>query len=606
MSLPPYLKSAAESVWRKKHSTLRDYYKANYDPKYFQFDKYQLEIDPDEPMESVDSYDPARRQLEIIKCVHSFPYFCHKFVKILHPTKGLVPFIMFKYQHNVIKDYENNRFNIISKFRQGGLTTVTLLWGMYKCMFQTDQQIMLLSKTDREATDIGMMIDRAAENLPDWLRPKKDGKWNDHLKMFTETGSSVKFYSPQAARGKSVTFLIIDEAAFIEDMDKHWKAMWPVLSTGGSCTLVSTVNGIGNWYYQTYIEAKEKRNLFHVIDLDYWEHPDYNNPKWVAEQKAQLGEKGFLQEVLREFLGSGETYFSSKIVRELTEQTMNNCPSKKLFAKWVNLQGFASTVESESNKGALWVWKEPVDGRDYIIGADCAEGQAENNDNSCFQVIDQITCEQVAEFYSNTVPPNAFSQILKEVCIYYNNALLVVENMGPGIAVLNTLQNHLFYDNIYFENKKGNPKPGVRMGQVNRPLFLETLQSRLINQSMRINSIRFTNELGTFEYNPGTRKAQAQKGKHDDAIMAMCIALFVRDQMQQDIPMGANMESQQGVGKLSNEVYEEIKRELMDGNPEEILEMSNDMMFDDDDHMSNTEALRFRRKYNNLLKEFGW
>jgi hypothetical protein len=144
------------------------------------------------------------------------------------------------------------------------------------------------------------------------------------------------------------------------------------------------------------------------------------------------------------------------------------------------------------------------------------------------------------------------------------------------------------------------------MGQVNRPLFLETLQSRLINQSMRINSIRFTNELGTFEYNPGTRKAQAQKGKHDDAIMAMCIALFVRDQMQQDIPMGANMESQQGVGKLSNEVYEEIKRELMDGNPEEILEMSNDMMFDDDDHMSNTEALRFRRKYNNLLKEFGW
>jgi len=605
MSLPPYLKSAAESVWRKKHSTLRDYYKANYDPKYFQFDKYQLEIDPDEPMESVDSYDPARRQLEIIKCVHSFPYFCHKFVKILHPTKGLVPFIMFKYQHNVIKDYENNRFNIISKFRQGGLTTVTLLWGMYKCMFQTDQQIMLLSKTDREATDIGMMIDRAAENLPDWLRPKKDGKWNDHLKMFTETGSSVKFYSPQAARGKSVTFLIIDEAAFIEDMDKHWKAMWPVLSTGGSCTLVSTVNGIGNWYYQTYIEAKEKRNLFHVIDLDYWEHPDYNNPKWVAEQKAQLGEKGFLQEVLREFLGSGETYFSSKIVRELTEQTMNNFPSKKLFAKWVNLQGFASTVESESNKGALWVWKEPVDGRDYIIGADCAEGQAENNDNSCFQVIDQITCEQVAEFYSNTVSPNVFAQILKEVCIYYNNALLVVENMGPGIAVLNTLQNHLFYDNIYFENKKGNPKPGVRMGQVNRPLFLETLQSRLINQSMRINSIRFTNELGTFEYNPGTKKAQAQKGKHDDAIMAMCIALFVRDQMQQDIPMGANMESQQGVGKLSNEVYEEIKRELMDGNPEEILEMSNDMMFDDDDHMSNTEALRFRRKYNNLLKEFG-
>ena len=605
MSIPPYLKNISDSVWRNKYKSLKDYYSKTYDSKYFDFDKYQLEIDPDEPLEFLDTYDVQRRQLEIIKCVHSFSYFCHKYVKILHPTKGLVPFIMFKYQHKVIKDYENNRFNIISKFRQGGLTTVTLLWGMWKCMFQTDQQIMLLSKTDREATDIGMMIDRAAENLPDWLKPKKDGKWNDHLKMFTETGSSVKFYSPQAARGKSVTFLIIDEAAFIDDMDKHWKAMWPVLSTGGSCALVSTVNGIGNWYYQTYLEAKEKRNLFHVIDLDYWEHPDYNDPKWVAEQKAQLGEKGFLQEVLREFLGSGETYFSSRIVRELTESTINNNPSKKVFPKWCNQQGHASTVESEDYKGALWIWKEPVEGRDYIIGADCAEGQGENNDNSCFQVIDQITCEQVAEFYSNIVPPNAFAQILREISIYYNNALLVVENMGPGIAVLNTLQNHLYYDNLYFETKKGNSKPGIRMGQVNRPLFLEALQNKLINQSMRVNSIRFTHELGTFEYNPNTKKAQAQKGKHDDAIMAMCLALYIRDSLTQDIPLGANIEGEKLGAKINNEIYEEIKRELLDGKPEDIIGTNKDL-FDGDDDIFNSDAMQFRRKNNTLLKEFGW
>lgn len=603
MNIPSYLRNLSDSVWRGKHKTLRDYYVSNYDQKYFHFDKYQIDVDPDEPMDHIEGYDPHRRQSEIIKCVHSFPYFCQKYVKILHPTKGLVPFIMFKYQHKVIKDYENHRFNIISKFRQGGLTTVTLLWGMWKCMFQTDQQIMLLSKTDREATDIGMMVDRAVENLPDWLKPKKDGKWNDHLKMFTETGSSVKFYSPQAARGKSVTFLIIDEAAFIEDMDKHWKAMWPVLSTGGSCTLVSTVNGIGNWYYQTYVEAKEKRNLFHVIDLDYWEHPDYNNPKWAAEQKAQLGEKGFLQEVLREFLGSGETYFSSRTVRELTEQTMNNHPGKKLFSKWVNKQGFASTIESEESNGALWVWKEPVDGREYIIGADCAEGQGENNDNSCFQVIDQITCEQVAEFYSNTVPPNVFAQILREVAIYYNNALLVVENMGPGIAVLNTLQNHLYYDNLYFDTSRGNPKPGVKIGHVNRPLFLESLQNRLTNNSMRVNSIRFTNELGTFEYNPSTKKAQAQKGKHDDAIMSMSIALYVRDSMMQDIPLGADVDGSASP-RINNEVYEEIKKELMEGRPEEILSMSNSGLFDEE--IEETQGFQFRRKHDRLLKEFGW
>ena len=604
MSLPPYLKNINDSVWRKKYKTLKDYYSNEYNSKYYSFDKYQLEIDPDEPLDYVEKYDAQKRQLEIIKCCHSFAYFCHKFVKILHPTKGLVPFIMFNYQNKVIKDYENNRFNIISKFRQGGLTTVTLLWGMYKCMFQTDQQIMLLSKTDREATDIGMMIDRAAENLPEWLRPKKDGKWNDHLKMFTETGSSVKFYSPQAARGKSVTFLIIDEAAFIEDMDKHWKAMWPVLSTGGSCTLVSTVNGIGNWYHQTYLEAREKRNLFHVIDLDYWEHPDYNNPKWVAEQKAQLGEKGFLQEVLREFLGTGETYFSSKIIRELTEQTINNFPSRKLFSKWCNLAGFASTCESEHNKGAFWVWKEPIEGHEYIMGVDCAEGQGENNDNSCFQVIDTLTLEQVGEFYSNTIPPHLFAQTLKEVGIYYNNALIVVENMGAGIAVLNNLQNQLYYDNIYYESGKSSVKAGVRMGQTNRPLFLESLQNKLMNQQIKINSIRFVNELGTFEYNPTTKKAQAQKGKHDDAIMSMCIALYIRDTLNQDIPLGASVDVSR-IDKVNNQIYEEIKKELMEGKPEEILQISSSSLFDEED-IYNSEGFTFRRKNENLLREFGW
>lgn len=603
-----YFKSKADSVWRGQYKTLKEYYECEYDPTYFAFDKYQLEIDPDESMENVDEYDEARRQKEIIKCCHSFSYFCHKYVKILHPMKGLIPFILYKYQHKVIDDYNNYRFNIISKFRQGGLTTVTLLWGLWRCLFQLDQQIMLLSKADKEATDIGMIIDRAVEHLPKWLQPdKKAGKWNDHLKMFTETGSAIKFHSPVSARGKAVTFLIVDEAAFIPDMETHWKAMWPVLSTGGSCTLVSTVNGIGNWYHQQYVEAKEKRNRFHIIDLDYWEHPDYNNTDWVAEQKAQLGEKGFLQEVLREFLGTGDTYFSAKIIRQLMEQTINNFPSRKLFSKWANQTGFVSHIEKDGNRGALWMWKEPVDGHEYIIGADCAEGQGENNDNSAFQIIDTATLEQVAEFYSNTVEPHVFAQILNELGVYYNNATVAVENMGPGGAVLSNLQHTLFYENLYYEETKGRSvKPGVKINQTNRPIYLESLQNRLTNETVRINSIRLTNELGTFEYNPITKKAQAQKGKHDDSIIAMCIALFVRDSMLRDIPMGAEV-PQEILSSVKTQVYEDIKRELLEGKPEDLLaEEDVDILGIDKDTILPGVVFDTRRRNDKLLREFGW
>lgn len=614
-----FFKSKQDSVWRGKYKTLEDFYKSGgklldrgkgkkkrlqYDPDYYTLDKYELEIDPDEPMENAETYDAVRRHKEIIKCYNSFAYFCHKYVKILHPMDGLIPFVLYNYQRKVIKEYEANRFNIISKFRQGGLTTVTLLWGMWRCMFQLDQQIMILGRTDRDATDIGMMVDRSCENFPEWLKPKKDGKWNDHLKMFIDTGSALKFHSPEAARGKSVTFLIVDEAAFIDDMDKHWKAMWPIISTGGGCTLVSTVNGLGNWYEQTYHEAKEKQNKFNIIDLDYWEHPDYNDEEWVKEQKAQLGEKGFLQEVLREFLGSGETYFPAKVIMQLTEQTRSNYPSRKLFPQWINKVGRLAQLETEShNQGAFWIWKEPIEGHEYIVSADAAEGQAENNDNSCFQVIDTSTLEQVGEFYSNVIVPHEFAQVLNEVCIYYNNALLIVENMGPGGAVLSSLQHTLFYDNIYFENTKASNKPGIKMNMTNRALYLETLQNRLLNQTIRINSFRFVMELQTFQYNPVTKKAEAQKGKHDDAIMSMCMGLFIRDSMVRDIPMGAEVPKEIS-SLVKSQVYEQIKRELLEGKPEDfLLEDDVDLLMSKDFVMP---GINMQRNNDRLLKEFGW
>jgi hypothetical protein len=607
-----------EKFWLETHKSLKEFYesggifdkktgKYQYDPNYYSFDKYELEIDPSETLEDVEKYDSIKQQKEIIKCCNSFSYFCHKYIRILHPMKGLIPFVLFNYQRKVIKDYEKHRFNIISKFRQGGLTTVTLLYGLWKCMFQMDQQIMLISKTDREATDAGLIIDRACENLPLWIKPKKnEGKWNDHLKMFTDTGSAIKFYSPEAARGKSVTFLIIDEAAFIDDMDKHWKSMWPVLSTGGSCALISTVNGLGNWYEQTYRDSKENKNKFHVIDLDFWEHPDYNDEEWIAEQKAQLGEKGFLQEILREFLGSGETYFPAKVITDLTEQTRNNYPSRKLFAKWANTSGRMAQLENEQSKGAMWVWKEPVEGREYIIGADCAEGQGENNDNSCFQIIDSITSEQVAEFYSNTVVPHEFAQVLNEVGTFYNNALIAVENMGPGGAVISNLQHTLYYENLYYDTTKitSSTKPGIKMGQTNRPLFLESLQNKLLNKSMLINSIRFVTELQTFEYNPTTKKAQAQKGKHDDAIMSMAIALYVRETLNRDLPLG--IENSEGTSIIKSQVYEEIKKELEDGIMESLMEEEEiDLLASGMDTIS-SPLINTQRKGENILKEFGW
>lgn len=593
-----------KNLWKTKYKSLKEYYLKNFDQEFYHFDAYQLSIDPEEALDDVEKYSIEKQEEEIVKCADSFAYFCQKYIKILHPTKGLIPFMMYKYQDRTIRDYENHRFNIISKFRQGGLTTVSIFYGLWKCMFQLDQQIMALSKTDREATVIGYMVDRAIEHMPIWMKPKKDGKWNDHLKQFPDTGGALQFYSPEAARGKSVTFLIIDEAAFIPDMDKHWKAMWPVLSTGGSCVLVSTVNGLGNWYEETYTKAKDGKNMFHIIDLDYWEHPDYSkksNPQWVDEQLSQLGEKGFAQEVLRSFLGSGETYVPSKVLVELQDEVRKIRPTKKLFPRYAN-KNYSEDNNQEIEKGALWIWKQPVDGQEYILSVDSAEGVGEEGDNSCVQVLNVNSLEQCAEFYSNLIAPHDLANVVHELANLYNTALIIVEDMATGGIILNILQNDLYYENIYYSSKNSKtPKSGIKITTANRPIILQEFQSRVINKSLKIKSIRLIKELNTFEYNTQTRKAQAAKGKHDDAVMAMALAVHARTELVREAPIAIDGNSKDskvsGLYDIRNELKSALDNYIKDyvvkkeKTPEEYEQELISQMY---------------RKNDRILKEFGW
>lgn len=599
--------------WRKKYKTLKEFYTKEFDKEYYSFNKYEMDIDPSESFEEIEEYSPQRQHAEFLKCAASFSYFCHKYVKIAHPKRGLLPFILYKYQKRVVKEYEKHRFNILSKFRQGGLTTVTVLWSMWRCMFKLDETIMVLSKSDREAIAAGEIVKRALIELPSWMRPEMD-KNNDHQKLFSETGCKLFFYTPEAARGRSITYLILDEAAFIPQMEKHWKAMFPTISTGGHCICISTVNGVGNWYYDIFKGAEKKENDFNVIELDYWEHPEYHDPDWVKATRAQLGEKGWMQEVMRDFLGAGDTYIPNDVIVDLDLITRDIAPIRLLFPKWNNLDEAREQRVMDLDtwvRGSLHIWREPVDGRDYIIGVDVAGGMGEDNDNSCFEVIDAVTCEQVAEFYSNTVPPYTFAQILATVAKNYNTALLVVEdNGGYGTSVLEKLVHDFFYENLYecSQGTSKNPKPGIKTTLSNRPKFLESIQTRLINRSIAIRSKRFVKELKGFIWNPLTKRAEATKGFHDDAIMAMCLALYAREAKHRGSPVGLGDIAEEYSEAFKAEIYDEIKREFAKDSPEDWLdedelEMIGNVNRDDS---SISVSINYRRQHDALLREFGW
>tara|TARA_Y100000034_G_scaffold94611_1_gene114706 strand:- start:2595 stop:4490 length:1896 start_codon:yes stop_codon:yes gene_type:complete len=601
--------------WKDFYPSLKDFYDTEFDSTFFEFTTNEYTIDPSESDEDIEKYDAPRQRQEWMRCAENFFYFCHKFVKIAHPKQGLIPFRLYKYQRRVINEYDKHQYNIISKFRQGGLTTQTVLWGLWRAMFRLDEQMMLVSKTDREAITAGEIASRAMEHFPTWLKPRM-GKSTDHQRHFMDTDSWLNFYTPEAARGKAITYLFVDEAAFIPDMDRHWKSLYPTLSTGGNCIAISTVNGVGNWYEYTYKRAAlppghKRKNEFFVIDLDYWEHPDYSDEEWVRKTKANLGPKGWRQEVLRDFLGSGETYFSHDTIERLTAIVEDNNPIRKIFPAYANREDDIDVfMDDDFEQGALWVWREPVDGHDYIIGVDCSEGVGEDGDNACFQILDVNTCEQVAEFYSNNTPPHIFAQILNEVGIMYNTGLVVVENAGPaGGAVIAALEHKLYYENLYFDMSKRTraTKAGVSVNQQNRPVVLEHLQHRFLDETLKINSERFVREVNTFLFNPQRKRAEAQVGRHDDAIIALALALHAHENMNRGLPVGAEL-PKEITSTFKTSVYEAIKAELHRGAPEDYLaeDSEYDALMPNPSEILPGVIFNHRRKYDKLLKEFGW
>lgn len=246
------------------------------------------------------------QQEEISRCATDFSYFCEQYVKIYvalghtNPPPGsstntaIIPFKLWPYQVRLYEHLEDNRFTIFSKFRQGGFSTEVAIYCLWKCLFRLDQRILWLAKTDREAVYMcDSVVKRALEYMPEWMTGNVMKMISSHEKKFTDTDSSMFFGTPQAACGKAISLLVVDEASFIQNMDSHWKAMWPCLSTGGNAVVMSSVNSDVDWFYNTLEDARLKLNNFVEYKNHYQERPDFCDPKWEQDMRGNLGSTGW-------------------------------------------------------------------------------------------------------------------------------------------------------------------------------------------------------------------------------------------------------------------------------------------------------------------------
>ena len=454
---------------------------------------------------------------EIRRCKSDPAYFARNYVFIKDKQKGAIKFKLWEFQEKALRDFQNNRLNIVLKARQLGMTELMAMYVLWFAMFQRDKTVVIVSKHRKAASDLVKRVKYAYKKLPQWLKVTKLVSDNVHTVEFDN--DSVIFAdssSENAGRGIACSLFIVDEAAFIPTLEEMWAAVFPSIDSGGSCIVSSTPNGSAGQFYNLYQEAP--KNGFNPIKLDWDSRPD-RDQEWYEKTRLSMSPKKFSQEFLCSFLLSGDTVIDGEDI-ERHEQ---------------NVKKFGSNRKEIGPAKDVWVWKEYNHMHRYCLGADVARGDGE--DYSAFTILDFDTGEIVCE-YKGKIKVDRFAELLITCANNYGQCLIIVENNSYGLAVLMKLIDFK-YPSIYWEekgtkqyrdgyvdfNNDDDAVPGFTTTQRSRFAIVDNLEESFRTNRITTYSQRMISEMRNFIYENG--KPKARKGSNDDLIMALSITLFI-------------------------------------------------------------------------------
>ena len=384
-------------------------------------------------------------------------------------------------------------------------------------LFHRDKNVLIVATKLQTAANLVKKVKTILKNLPPWLEIANFSVDNKNSIELTN-GSQVKASSTSgdAGRSEALSLLVIDEAAHIDGLDELWTGLYPTISTGGRCIAISTPNGVGDWFHETFVGAESGENEFLPVNLPWDVHPD-RDEEWFKTETKNMSRRQIAQEYECNFNTSGDTVIHGEDIVRIKEGLVE--PKYRV--------GFDRNT---------WIWEEAQDNESYLLVADVARG--DGADSSTFHVFKLRTMEIVAE-YKGKPTSDLFSEILFTTGGEYKEAMVVVENNNVGFHVLEKLLEK-GYKNIY-HSKKGTHQyveqyaalgdssvvPGFTTSLKTRPLIIAKFEEFIRNKVLTIYSKRLANELDTFIWKNG--RPEAQRGYNDDLVMAAAIGCWVRD-----------------------------------------------------------------------------
>ncbi len=506
---------------------------------------------------------------EYAKCLTSPIYAIETYLETFDKTQeGFVPFQLFPRQKEIIHAYEKHRFNLVTKPRQAGVSTTTAAYMSIKVGFadsENPENILIIANKQELAFEFLAKIKDFLNQLPRWIwgneyygNPKNDGKsiflTDSKKEIKLPNGSRVKAVatSKDALRGFTPTFLIMDEAAYIDNGAEVFGAALTALGTGGKATLISTPKGMDALYYKTYDQAKQKKNNFNIVEMKWYEDLRYNKDlRWIKEDAISV-ETEFTFASYNRMIADGWKPTSSwyeemclgmnndaKMIAQELDVSFVGSGGNVINEEYIEFQNKNNVMEPIYTHGAeneIWIWEPPKEGHQYIMGVDVSRGDGE--DSSTIVILDFTTMEQVME-YQGKIQPDLLAQIVEEYGHLYKAYTVVDVTGGMGVStVLKLLEFEyklLHYDTAggkilsarqreLANYGKSDKIPGFHATSVRLPM-ISNLEFKIRTNAVKIRSSRLTSEMKTFIYKNG--RPDHMEGYHDDLLMSLGMALWV-------------------------------------------------------------------------------
>ena len=465
-------------------------------------------------------------------------------------TNERIPFKLNAAQELVVEALKTNRYIAAPKARQLGITTLTNALALHHALFVKSAIVICMAVNTNKAKGNLRIIKRMFTSLPTWVQSvlvNYDVNNKNHtdnqdrwaftaLATKTEVSLSTSSASAEnAARGDTPTFLHWTETAFAEEAEDIFTAIFPGLSRKKDSVIIleSTGNGANGFYFEVctgarkgfkvifmpwhiedkYAETGEElteRDRIQIADLmgveDIPKYLSDDQLRWFKTQSGLMGKAKGQQEfpltVEQVFQATSSSFFNQKTIDKV---------KRGMPEFYFDLDHNLLTVK-EAGPGMVFY---PVnEDFEYILSADTSEGRVDPSSISVFNP----QGEEVAHWLEYMDSDKA-CDVIYALARYYNDANVIIENNGVGEYVIRRLKTTKFYSNIYNDGKAD----GINSNSATKPVWIQTLQNKITEDSMVFNNHYLQNEMRTFD----AEKLQCPKGSHDDVVISSAIGAWL-------------------------------------------------------------------------------